>query len=91
MFLVPQNRAKRIFLIHVYVVESLRWHVALVFHDGAVRSLHIRESCPAGWLYTIRLGLGDLRTGPAKRAVGARPGVATDQYLAAIGCRIERQ
>src|ERR1700680_3159171 len=89
MFLVPEHGAKRIFLVHVHVVESLRRHIALVFHDGAIGALHIREPRAAGRLYAIRLGIGNLRRGPAKRSSGARPSVATDPYLATHGCRIE--
>src|ERR1700733_4280371 len=91
MFLVPQHRAKRIFLVHMYMVESLHWHVAQVFDDGAVRSFHICESRAACRRYTVCLGLGNLRAGPAKRSSGARPGVAADQYLGAFWAGVKRQ
>src|SRR5579864_4084550 len=91
MFLVPENGAKRIFLVHVHMVEPLRRHVALVFHNGAIGTLHISETCAPSGLYAIRLGIGYLRLCPAKRSFRARPAVATDPYLAALGCRVKRQ
>src|SRR5262249_50892464 len=82
MFLVPELRAERIFLVHVYVIETLGRHVPLVFDNGPVGTLQVRETGASGRLQTLRLAFSELGLGPSERSSGARQGIAADEHLA---------
>src|ERR1700730_4557252 len=68
VLLVPQLRAVRIFLVHVHVVEALHRHVALVFHDGPVGALQIREAGAPARLDALGFGFRDPRLRQASNA-----------------------
>src|SRR5262249_56821233 len=91
MRLVPELRAERIVVEHVYVIEALGRMITRVFDQGVIRTLHVAEPALADRLDALGLGLGDLRLRPTRHAAGARPRVAADEDRAALARSVERQ
>ena len=88
---VPEQRAERLLVPHMHVVEALGRIVAGDLEQrvlGAAR--HIGEAALTGRLDAARARLGDLRLGQAERVADRGPGVAADQHRAALVGRIER-
>src|SRR5690242_20813185 len=60
MFDVPLNRAQRMFVIHVHVVEALHLAGLRVFDERTVGSAQITETALPRWLHALGAHLQDL-------------------------------
>src|SRR6185312_5475517 len=91
VLLVPEQRAERVFLPHMDVVEALGRVVAGDLDQHFLRPLEIGEAAAALWLGAGGLGLGDLAAVEAERVADAGPGIAADKDRAARLAGVERQ